>query len=552
MFDTTGEDGAGTHPAIEGVAAVARTALVIADSALWSLTDAELAQLVIEHEAAMAVFAAAGLALVRESDRRELGRALGASSGADWARDRLRLKPGEARSRSHLAAAFDVDPAALAAGEQVLTGFDADQAAGLHLNGYPTYGSGRAPDSQSETSHPGQPLHRSPLGLDLSAVEALTRYARTHLPCTAAALRAGRISRDHAVSIAAALSDLPADITDLTAADAEAFLAARATLHDPIAVRRLGRHLVTTLSRRHHEDEVGDPAADDADTPSKAEREAEHARSRTAFSLIDNGDGTHRVHGTFTDEDADIVRTALDPLAAPRPAGDSGPDPRSAQRRYGEALVELCRRATAGSANRRTGVQLLITASIENLLGTPGHAGATSSWGTVITPEALRRMACDAGITRVITDPAGVPLDVGRTKRTVTTGQWNALVARDRGCTFPGCARPPAWTQAHHLRHWADGGPTNLSNLTLLCTPHHQQVHHAGWQVRMAADHHPEFIPPRWVDPDQRARRNIYHRLDEALAQPSAPAEAAGAGAAPAPAREQPESGQPPDQPRVA
>jgi len=67
----------------------------------------------------------------------------------------------------------------------------------------------------------------------------------------------------------------------------------------------------------------------------------------------------------------------------------------------------------------------------------------------------------------------------GRLTRTVPPPSWRALVARDPHCTHPGCAAPPAWCEAHHITHWADGGPTNLHNLELKCRRHHRQ-HHEG------------------------------------------------------------------------
>ncbi|HEX3828088.1 MAG TPA: HNH endonuclease signature motif containing protein, partial [Sporichthyaceae bacterium] len=66
------------------------------------------------------------------------------------------------------------------------------------------------------------------------------------------------------------------------------------------------------------------------------------------------------------------------------------------------------------------------------------------------------------------------------------------------------------WCDAHHLRHWADGGPSDLENLALVCGRHHDAIHHGGWDVETGADGKPELRPPSWVDPDRRARRNRY------------------------------------------
>jgi hypothetical protein len=75
------------------------------------------------------------------------------------------------------------------------------------------------------------------------------------------------------------------------------------------------------------------------------------------------------------------------------------------------------------------------------------------------------------------------PLDVGRASRVVQPGQRSALAVRDGGCVFPGCGRPLAWCEPHHLRHWLHGGPTDLANLALVCRAHHRAVHEGvgGW-----------------------------------------------------------------------
>jgi HNH endonuclease len=89
------------------------------------------------------------------------------------------------------------------------------------------------------------------------------------------------------------------------------------------------------------------------------------------------------------------------------------------------------------------------------------------------------------------------PLEVGRTSRVVTPGQRAALAVRDGGCGFPGCARPPAWCEAHHLVHWLDGGPTDLENLVLVCRAHHRAVHEGGWRLTPRPDGRLTATPPQ-------------------------------------------------------
>ena len=106
-----------------------------------------------------------------------------------------------------------------------------------------------------------------------------------------------------------------------------------------------------------------------------------------------------------------------------------------------------------------------------------GAATGEATWGAVLGPDAVRRIACDASVVRVVLDPAGQPLDVGRRTRVVPPAIRTALTVRDRGCVHPGCDRGPQWTDAHHVRHWAEGGSTSLDNLVLLCRHHHRAVH---------------------------------------------------------------------------
>jgi hypothetical protein len=108
----------------------------------------------------------------------------------------------------------------------------------------------------------------------------------------------------------------------------------------------------------------------------------------------------------------------------------------------------------------------------------PGLDGPTGA-----TAAALRRLLCDAQISRIVLAADSQPLDVGRATRTVTPAQRRALRIRDNGCRFPGCDRPHPWTDAHHIHYWRHGGATDLANLISLCQRHHHTVHDGGWTI---------------------------------------------------------------------
>jgi len=159
-------------------------------------------------------------------------------------------------------------------------------------------------------------------------------------------------------------------------------------------------------------------------------------------------------------------------------AADGGRDLRPADRRRAEALIEVCRRATAagGAAPATTKAQVVVLIDYDVLAGGVRGAGTTLA-GEVLSPATVRRLGCDASLIPTVLGGAGQPLDVGRSRRLVTAGLLAALWVRDRGCTFPECGRPPQWCEGHHVRHWAAGGQTALTNLALLCAYHHSYVH---------------------------------------------------------------------------
>jgi 5-methylcytosine-specific restriction endonuclease McrA len=106
--------------------------------------------------------------------------------------------------------------------------------------------------------------------------------------------------------------------------------------------------------------------------------------------------------------------------------------------------------------------------------------------GTHVSAETSQRLTCDASRTLMRHDAAGNVVEVGARTRTIPPSIRRALQHRDQGCRFPGCRVRIG--QGHHLRHWAQGGPTTLSNLAILCRRHHRAVHEEGYQVGRAAD----------------------------------------------------------------
>jgi Domain of unknown function (DUF222)/HNH endonuclease len=193
-------------------------------------------------------------------------------------------------------------------------------------------------------------------------------------------------------------------------------------------------------------------------------------------------EGVEFLNGYFDRVGGATIRAALDVLA--RPAGNH--DARSRGRRYADSLVELAERCLdAGALPRVAGQRphLHVTTTVETLAGTPGAPAGVLDGAGPIAGATVRRLACDASVTRVVMSPDSVVLDVGRTRRLPSVPTRRALYARESGCVWPGCDRTAGWTAAHHITHWAQGGATELDNLVLICHRHHWLVHEGGWKL---------------------------------------------------------------------
>jgi hypothetical protein len=345
-------------------------------------------------------------------------------------------------------------------------------------------------------------------------------------PVAADAALLGAIPIQSAAAIGHAITDLPDEVGPDLRAEGEDVLLGYAVGRDDV---QLHARELALVGRHLHE--VLDPDAADRLLAERLAREEAITWRRRYISITPDGDGGIRLRGLLTIEAGATLRAVLDPLTAPRPAApadtdepaaDPIPDDRTGDQRMADALVEVAERALAhgqlpDTAGQRP--QLLITVGHDQLAAGLG-AGALTS-GDQLSPAVMRRLACDAGIIPAVLGSTGQILDLGRTARTATPAQRRALAIRDDGCAFPGCDRPPGWTDAHHIQHWNHLGPTDLANLVLLCGYHHRTVHHHGWDITPPKDRtRPEFIPPPWIDPDQQPRRNHQHHVRDLLHPP--------------------------------
>lgn len=232
------------------------------------------------------------------------------------------------------------------------------------------------------------------------------------------------------------------------------------------------------------------------------ERRADHGltrlqqqRARSSLKMWVDPDGMGHLHVTADPERFAEIQTAIEAetasLAAAAKADGAVVSKNPALQL--DALVELL-----GKAQGRLG-RAAITVIVDQATLTSGpheHSVCETEAGVDLPITVVERHACDSTIQIVTVDDNGLPLDVGRKYRTATAAQWVALRAMYATCAWDGCDRPITWTQAHHIREWEHGGPTDLRNLVPLCTRHHHMVHDDGWRLRLRADRTLEIHRP--------------------------------------------------------
>ncbi|MDJ0335323.1 DUF222 domain-containing protein [Salinibacterium sp. G-O1] len=240
-------------------------------------------------------------------------------------------------------------------------------------------------------------------------------------------------------------------------------------------------------------------------------------RDKRFLRLIPQPDGMTRIIGLLDPESAAVVGAAVDSITSPRRGGPRFvdptevaraeriiADPRTTEQIALDALVEMVVLAGVADKGKLFGSrkpEVRLHVSLADLTAGSGAAQLEGQTANVSLATA-QRLACAGGYVPILFHE-GQPLDVGRNERLFTWRQKIALAARDGGCIFPGCDRPPSWCEAHHIEFWGrDDGRTDIEQGVLLCRHHHMLAHNNGWEISLR-DSRYWIIPPPSIDPTQ-------------------------------------------------
>ena len=282
-------------------------------------------------------------------------------------------------------------------------------------------------------------------------------------PLMAKALEKGHIRDQHARVILDTLQHL----AGTARRSAERELVREARRATPTQLRRSARRLLATA---------------DAEA---AERAEDRRHGRRYARMTETADGMWVLSAALSGIDAETARTAINAFRTPDATDEYRY--RTPEHASADALVAALRASLdLGAAPEQHGIpaQVMVMVTAEELLS--GIGTGEGVWNGPIPASEIRRLAQDAAITRVLVDARSVPLEVSEGRRNVTSGVWKALVARDRGCRWPGCDAPPAWCDAAHgsVPERAKGR-LSVANGLLLCRRHHRKVDNGHWRIQI-------------------------------------------------------------------
>jgi 5-methylcytosine-specific restriction endonuclease McrA len=235
-------------------------------------------------------------------------------------------------------------------------------------------------------------------------------------------------------------------------------------------------------------------------------REAVRQHAGRALHVYRDDDGTVVVRGRLTPEAGALLLRALDAArealymrsrAIAPPVSDPAAETPTRPQQQADALALVAETALhhgldPGTPGERYQVVVHVDAGVLADPDQPGHSVLED--GPHASAETSRRLACDASRVVMRHDEDGRVTEVGARTRTIPPALRRALLHRDRSCRFPGCH--VRFGEGHHVRHWAQGGPTTLSNLVLLCRRHHRSVHEEGYRIERAPDGALQFLRP--------------------------------------------------------
>ena len=212
--------------------------------------------------------------------------------------------------------------------------------------------------------------------------------------------------------------------------------------------------------------------------PASTEESERLHRQRALRVFRDEDRGMLTLTVELPREQGELLCRALDKAVSDQPQDGAEFADTSWHAQQADALVMLARSYLAGESCARTSS----AEAYQVVVHVDGTALCDGEGRADLPVESVRRLTCDGSLVHIAEGLDGEPLEVGRKLRTVPPAIRRALWSRDAGCAFPGCTHA-RFVDAHHVRHWAQGGETSLDNLLLLCTSHHRLVHEGGYEI---------------------------------------------------------------------